>query len=114
MNYALPIIVAIGGIALLAMAGKRIVRREQNSVMPLFTAIIAILWAAMRITQGGFPQLIDPQMTPYFEHYAAMLSGAGITLAVILVIQSNRAKTKRSIEQGGPGYPPQGVGSPDP
>ena len=94
MNYALPIIVAIGGIALLAMAGKRMGRREQNCVMPLFTAIVAILWAAMRIIQKGFPQLIDPQMTRYFDHYANMLSGAGITLAVILVIQSNRAKTK--------------------
>ncbi len=94
MNYTLPTIVAIGGIALLAMAGKRIARREQNSVMPIFTAIIAILWSAMRIIQKGFPQLIDPQMTPYFEHYASMLSGAGITLGVILVIQSNMAKTK--------------------
>ena len=92
MDYALPIIVAIGGIALLAMAGRRLVRRENNGLMPLITAIIAMLWATMRIIQRGFPQCVDPQMTPYFDHYAAMLAGAGITLAVILVIQRNRTK----------------------
>ena len=94
MNYALPIIVAIGGIALLAMASGRMARREQNSVMLLITAIIAMLWAAMRIIHNGFPQLIGPQMRPYFDHYAAMLSVAAITLAVVWVILQSKAKSK--------------------
>lgn len=94
MNLAIPIIVAIGGIALFAMAGRRMAEHEQHSVISLFTAIIAVLWAAMRIIHKSFPQLIDPQTTPYFDHYAAMLAGAGITLAIILVIQGHRTKTK--------------------
>lgn len=94
MNTALPIVVAIASIALLALASKRIARREKNGYLTLFTAILAMLWAAMRIVQRGFPQFIDPQLTPYLDHYAAMLAGAGITLAAVLVIQDSKVKTK--------------------
>lgn len=94
MNYTRPIVVAIASIALLAMASKRIARREKSGYLTLFTAILAMLWAAVRIVQRGFPQSIDPQLTPYFDHYAAMLAGAGITLAAVLVILGSKAKTK--------------------
>ena len=66
-----------------------------------------------------YPGLIDIIHRGYFDDIPLPLSFIGLHLflslatAWIVVRILKRRKQKRA-EQGGPGYPPQGVGSPDP
>ena len=80
-----------------------------QTTLLLLTCMGVIIWFSV------YPAVKDNIMNPYSVYMIA--GGPQTILALIIIIVTIgtmiRHKRKHS-EQGGPGYPPQGVGSPDP
>ena len=120
MNILLPIIIFVAWLAALVVpAGKLAIedaergvpedKRRGTSIMPLFPIIPMIMWAATWLLNRIFP--IRGTLAMLWLHVTILLLSLAFIVRDILIL---RKVEKRKAEQAGPGYPPQGVGSPDP
>ena len=75
-------------------------------LLGLFTGVLII----------GFVKTHYAKCWPLFIGYLAtpLLALPGLIICAIVAEANRQKQINKSAEQGGPGYPPQGVGSPDP
>jgi uncharacterized membrane protein len=95
IRLILPIIAAIAGITFLIASIKRIAQKQTNGLLLLFTGLIALVWAIMKIIQKGYGEDLGARPIAYLDHYSSLLAGAGIALCIVMaVFETRKSKSK--------------------